>query len=105
MEDFGLTKSKKQVKIPSKFIQHILSLGFNEEDSSTLYEHKDDWMGINSGGSLLCAKPDCNFATKIASDDLFEHCRVEHKWKDYPCKEENCNYVAYSSTAFSHHLV
>ena len=104
MADSSQTKLKKKVKVPNEFIRHILSLGFNEKDSPLLYEHKDDWLGINSGGSLLCAKPDCNFSTKIASDDLFEHCRVEHKWKDYPCKEENCNYVAYSSTAFSHHL-
>ena len=94
-----------KVKIPKKFIKHISSLGFNEEDAERLYEQKDDWMGINTGGKLFCAKPGCNFYTQISSDELFAHCRLKHQWKDYPCREDNCNYVAYSSTAFNHHTV
>ena len=94
---------KKKVTIPSKFINHILSLGFNEEDAANLYEHKDDWMGISTGGKLLCAQRGCKFHTKVSSGELFEHCRQKHEWKDHPCKEDNCNFVAYSKTALVQH--
>ena len=79
-------------------MKQILSLGFNKEDAPRLYDQKEDWMGLNSGGSVFCAHKGCKFRTKIESDDLFEHCRSVHLWRDYPCQEENCNFVAYCST-------
>ena len=91
-------REKPIVKVPSKFIKHILSLGFEESDAPRLYEQKDDWMGVSSGGKLLCAQRGCNFHTKLSSDELFKHCRIEHHWRDYPCLEDNCQFVAYSST-------
>ena len=82
-----------------------MNLGFNEDDAPRLYEEKDNWMCINSGGKVLCVVQGCKFETPIASDKLFEHCRIEHKWKDYPCPEENCKLVAYSSFAFKRHVL
>ena len=79
-------------------MDHILSLGFNKEDAPRLFEQKEDWMGISSGGSVFCAHKGCKFQTQIASDDLFDHCRSVHLWRDYPCQKENCNFVAYCST-------
>ena len=74
-----------------------MSLGFNESDAQRLYEEKADWMGINSGGKILCTQQGCKFFTTFGTEALFEHCRVEHNWRDYPCPEENCKFVAYCS--------
>ena len=82
-----------------------MSLGFNEDDAPRLYEEKDNWMGISTGGKVSCAAKGCKFETPIASDQLFEHCRTEHKWKDYPCQEENCNFIAYCSWALKRHAL
>lgn len=47
------TKKPKKViekkNIPPSFMNHILSLGFNENDALVLYENKEDWMGLTSG--------------------------------------------------------
>ena len=84
-------------------MKHILSLGFNEEDAPSLYENEANWMGVSSGGKLFCTKTGCKFVTKVSSDELFEHCRNKHHWKDHPCRESNCNFVAYSAQALTKH--
>jgi len=96
-------EKRTKVKIPSIFIEHILSLGFNEKDADKLYENKDDWMGINSGGKLFCTNLGCKFVTTVSSDELFEHCRLKHQWQDHPCAESNCNFVAYNIHALRKH--
>ena len=103
LECISRGESKKNVKVSTEFMNHILSLGFNEEDASRLYDQKDDWMGVSTGGSLFCAERGCSFNTKVSSDELFEHCRVKHQWKDYPCQRQNCRYVAYSPTSLKLH--
>ena len=50
-------------------------MGFSDNDAERLYENKDDWMGISTGGKVLCTARGCKFFTKVASDELFEHCR------------------------------
>ena len=103
LEDYEPRLIKKKKKLPSEFIEHILSLGFNKTDADRLYEEKDSWMGVSTGGKVLCAVRGCKFHAKIASDDLFEHCRIEHGWKDHPCLEDNCFYIGYSLTALKKH--
>ena len=66
-ECLNRNESKKKVKVSTEFMNHILSLGFNEEDASRLYDQKDEWMGISTGGSLFCAERGCNFRTKVSS--------------------------------------
>ena len=89
--------------VPEEFIQHIVSLGFNENDAPRLYEEKDNWMGISTDGKVSCVVRGCKFETPITSDGLFEHCRSRHQWKDYPCQAENCNFVAYCSMSLKKH--
>lgn len=96
-------KKSKQVEIPSDFIKHIKNLGFDEKDASRLYASKDDWMGMSTGGKILCTGAGCKFETTLASDCLFQHCRDEHDWGDYPCTHDNCQYVAFSSTNLKQH--
>ena len=45
-----------------------MTLGFNDEDADRLYEDKDNWMGVSTGGRVLCAVKGCKFETPIASD-------------------------------------
>jgi len=80
-----------------------LSLGFNENDAVRLYDQKEDWMGINSGGRLFCTKRGCEFQSTVASEELHEHCQVIHHWKSHPCLEDNCKFIAYSSAALKQH--
>ena len=78
-ENSGRTKTL--ANIPSKSIKHILSLGFEKSDAPRLYDQKEDWMGINTGGALFCSQRGCNFVTKLGSEKLFDHCIEEHGWK------------------------
>ena len=45
-----------------------MTLGFNDDDADRLYEDKDNWMGVSTGGRVLCAVKGCKFETPIASD-------------------------------------
>ena len=102
-ENFLSHGAKKKKTVPAEFIKHVLDLGFNEEDAPRLYEDKDNWTGVSTGGKILCVSQGCKFHTNASSDELFEHCRLKHQWKDYPCKEENCKFIAYSSMALKRH--
>ena len=39
---------KKEI-IPKAFIDHVVTLGFQENDANVLYDNKDDWIGISTG--------------------------------------------------------
>jgi len=97
-------KKEMKKKLSSKFISHIVELGFDAKDASRLYENKDDWLGMTRDGRILCTEQQCKFSTPLSSDCLFEHCRTVHDWRDYPCSHDNCAFVAYSSTSFKKHL-
>ena len=34
---------------------------------------------------------------------MVEHCQKVHKWKEFPCSFENCNFVAYNSQSSTAH--
>ena len=46
----------------------------------------------NVNGKIFLAEP------------WIEHCRTIHHWRDYPCKKDNCEFVAYSKTSAKDHL-
>ena len=89
-ENVMLQDIKKKKKVPTEFVQ--LSLDLNENAAPTLYEEKENRIGIKRGRKVSCVVRGCNFETS-AIDDLFYHCRVIHQWRDYPCPEENCKFV------------
>jgi len=97
-------KVEGDIKIPKTFIAHIVRLGFDESDAKQLFESKDDWLGMSTGGRVLCSEKGCAFSTKLCSDAMFEHCRTVHNWSDHPCTFDNCGYVAFSGTNFKQHL-
>ena len=94
----------KQRRLPRKFVEHILALGFDKSDAVLLYENKDDWMGIELGQKIKCAEAGCKFMAELAANCLVAHCSEKHDWRDYPCHYKNCNWVSYSSTSFKRHV-
>merc|ERR1712106_452323 len=98
------TKEPDKQVIPKKFINHILELGFEAKDIARLYESKDDWIGMSTGGRVNCTVRGCSFSTRLGSDCIFEHSRTVHDWRDYPCTHANCSYVAYSQRSFKSHV-
>merc|ERR1711935_191694 len=98
------TKEQKKKVIPKKFIAHILELGFAAKDAARLYQSKNDWLGMRSGGQVFCSETGCSFSTPLSSDCMFEHCRTVHGWRDYPCSHDNCEFIAYSKRSFKTHL-
>ena len=36
-------------KIPEKFMEHVISLGFQENDAAVLYRDRENWIGQNQG--------------------------------------------------------
>ena len=104
------TKSKKEKKkraakkVPKEFIAHIVKLGFDEKHAPQLYETKDDWLGMKSGGRVLCTEKGCSFSIPLSGDALFEHCRTVHGWRDFPCPRDNCAYVSFSPYSYKQHM-
>ena len=35
---------------------------------------------------------------------LVDHCLEKHEWRDYPCTQRQCNFVAFSRSSFNRHL-
>ena len=99
-----MKENGRKKPIPNDFIAHIVKLGFDAKDANRLYESKDDWLGMSSGGKGLCPAVGCDFSVPLSSDALFEHCRTVHNWRDYPCIHDNCEFVAYSETSFKSHI-
>ena len=61
---------KQQKKVPSKFIQHIVGLGFDEKDAPRLYANKKDWTGVAGDSKILCTAQGCkewDFLTTLIS--------------------------------------
>ena len=44
---------EKTENIPEKFIKHVISLGFQENDAAVLYKDKESWIGA-SKGRVIC---------------------------------------------------
>jgi len=99
-------ETEKQTKNePTKeFITHIVKLGFDAKDAARLYKSKEDWVSMTCGGRILCSERRCTFSIPLSSDCMFAHCRDVHGWRDYPCAQENCVYVAHSKTSAKSHL-
>ena len=42
------SETRKEI-IPKSFVDHVVTLGFKENDANVLFDNKDDWMGISTG--------------------------------------------------------
>ena len=94
----GLKKEteKRKIDIPKEFIKKIKKLGMKVEDAEILYKSKIDWCAVYSENKIFCAEPGCDYFTKIDSEELTNHTINVHKYGDYPCEDDHCDYVAHS---------
>ena len=88
---------KRKKDIPKEFIKKIQNLGMKIEDAEVLFSSKIDWTAVYSDNKIYCVEPECNYFTKIDTDELTKHMKSVHKYGDYPCDYDHCDYVATSS--------
>ena len=90
---------KWKIDIPKEFIKKIENLGMKVEDAEVLFRSKIDWTAIYSDNKIYCIEPGCDYFTKIDSDELTNHMIDVHKYGDYPCNYDHCNYIATSKVS------
>ena len=66
------------------------------EDAEVLFKSKIDWTAIYSENKIYCVEPGCNYFTRIDNGELTSHMINMHKYGDYPCDYDHCDYVAAS---------
>ena len=87
---------KRKIDVPKEFIKKIGNLGMKVEDVEVLFRSKIDWTAVYSENKIYCIEPGCDYFTKIDNDELTNHMIDVHKYGDYPCNYDHCNYVATS---------
>ena len=71
------------------------------EDAEVLYKSKIDWSAVYSENKIFCAEPSCDYFTEIDNEDLTKHMITVHKYGNYPCEYDHCDYVAHSKVEFT----
>ena len=90
------TEKRKKTDVPKEFVNKIKNLGMKVEDADILFKSKINWTAVYSENKIYCVVPGCNHFTKINNEELKNHMVNVHKWGDYPCNYDHCNYVACS---------
>ena len=70
------------------------------EDVEILYRSKIDWTAVYSENKIYCVEPGCDFVTNIGSVKLTNHMVDVHKYGEYRCDHEHCDYVAASKVNY-----
>jgi len=52
---------------------------------------------------IHCSEAYCNFTTKLEKNGLVQHMVDVHNYKNIPCGEEDCKFVAYSHKSIKSH--
>ena len=94
---------KRKIDIPRDFIEKIKKLGMNVEDAEILFRTKIDWTAVYSQNKIYCVEPGCDFFTKIDNEELTNHMLTMHKYGDFPCEVEHCDYIAVSQKHLNYH--
>ena len=66
------------------------------EDAEILFKSKIDWTAIYSDNKIYCVEPRCDYFTKMDGEELTNHMINVHKYGDFPCNYDHCDYVATS---------
>ena len=91
---------KPKKDIPKEFIKKIKNLGMKVEDAEVLFKSKIDWTAVYSDNKIYCVEPGCDYFTRIDTEELRNHMIIVHKYGDYPCNYDYCDYVAYSKVNY-----
>jgi len=99
----GVTKvtEKRGEDVPKEFIQTIKNLGMKVEDAEVLFKSKVDWTAVYSENKIYCVEPGCDYFTTIDNEEMTHHMIDVHKYGDFPCQYDDCDYVAISKVIFS----
>ena len=89
-------RENRKKDIPKEFMRKIENLGMNAEDAEVLFISKIDWTAVYSENKIYCVEPGCSYFTKITTGKLTNHMINVHKYADFPCDYDYCDYVAYS---------
>ena len=91
------TETEKRKKdISKEFIKKIKNLGMKIEDAEVLFKSKIDWCAVYSENKIYCVEPGCDYFTMIDNGELTNHMIDVHKYGDYPCSNDHCDYIATS---------
>ena len=96
------TEKRKKTDVPKEFVEKIKNLGMKVEHAEILFQSKIDWCAVYSDNKIYCVEPYCNFDTEIDNEELTNHMISVHKYGEYPCSYDNCDYVATSKVSFWH---
>ena len=86
----------RKIDIPKEFIKKIKKLRMKVEDAEILYKSKIDWTAVYSENMIYCTEPGCDYCTKIDDDNLTNHMIKVHKYGDFPCGNDECEFICYS---------
>jgi len=98
----GPPKKESEIRktdIPQEFIKKIKNFGMKVDDAEVLFKSKINWTEVYSENKIYCIEPGCDYFTKIDNEELTNHMIDVHKYGDYPCNYDHCNYVATSKVS------
>ena len=87
---------RRKKNIPKEFIRKIENLGMKVEDAEVLFKSKIDWCAVYIENKIHCVEIGCDYSTTIDNGDLTNHMINVHKYGEYPCNDDHCDYVAAS---------
>ena len=96
-------KESKKAEIPKDFRKLAITFGIPKHLHPFFFENKDDFQWEFFNPDIYCSERTCKYKTKHSKQCLDNHMREIHGWADFPCKEDECEYVAYSKRCLAFH--
>ena len=69
-----------------------------EEDADILFATKIDWAAVYTDNKIYCTEAGCDYVTELTrkNEDLKIHLRIVYEWGDWPCLDQNCEFIGHS---------
>ena len=96
-------KETKKAEIPRDFRKLAITFGIPKHLHPSFFENKDDFHWEFFNPDIYCSERTCKYKTKHSKHCLDNHMREFHCWADFPCSEDECEYVAYSKRCLAFH--
>lgn len=96
-------KETKKAEIPRDFRKLAITFGIPKHLHPFFFENKDDFQWEFFNPDIYCSERTCKYKTKHSKHCLDNHMREFHGWADFPCNEDECEYVAYSKRCLAFH--
>jgi len=97
---------QEPVEIPKEFLIIARKFGIADAQADFFYEHRDSFhWELKEKQLLYCHARRCSYTTEIGPKALVAHMIEKHDYKEIPCTEAECSFVAYSQESIRTHLV